>query len=211
VTVATWTWKMPTRHGQAVQQMHRPGGGGIGLAVLLPGQAYPCERPLLHYARMVALEASYDVLALEYGYQRAAAPADDIGELADGAEEAIRWAAEQAATVRAPLLIGKSLGTAVAAELVDRRGLFPGARSLLLTPLEHAMPLIAAGRAKAVIGTLDPLFARPAMRESRERYPEAWWVVPGTDHGLEAAGDVEASLEALRAAVRAMRAFLTGA
>jgi hypothetical protein len=202
-------WKMPTRHGEAIQELFRntESSSGGGLVVLLPGQAYPCDRPLLYYARLTALQAGLDVLALEYGYQRADAPADDIPVLAEEAERAIRWAGGEGRGTR---LVGKSLGTAVAADLSERGGWWSAVQSLLLTPLPRAMALIAAGRAEAVIGTLDPLFGEPSIRESRERWPKAWTILPGTDHGLEAPGHVDQSLWALQVTVDTVRAFLEG-
>ena len=41
------------------------------LSVLFPGANNTCEAPLLHYARLIALQAGSDILCIEYGYNHA--------------------------------------------------------------------------------------------------------------------------------------------
>ncbi len=202
-----------SRHGTAIQELHRQEPrGGRGLAVLFPGQAYSCQRPLLHFSRLAALEAGYDVLCLEYGFQnsRSAGPEGDFATLVSEAKQAIAWALLEVGPVNSIALIAKSIGTFVASGVLRAGGL-PPTRTLLLTPVERAAALVADYSAKAVIGTADPFYARLGIEASVSTNPNAWHVIADLDHSLERPGDVGGSLTGLAATIDIVRAFLAEA
>lgn len=202
-----------SRQGTAVQELHRRNApGGRGLAVLLPGQAYSCQRPLLHFARLTALHAGFDVLCLQFGFQasRRPGPDGDLATLADEARQAVSRAIEMTGPPARLAVVAKSLGTAVASE-VFADGVLSPAHALFLTPVERSVRFLDEGSALGVIGTADPLYHRDAIQRSLAAHPEFWHVLPGLDHGLERPGDVSASLAGLTAAVGILRALLTPA
>lgn len=198
-------------HGLALHTLTTQDQDSSGrLAVLFPGQAYSCDRPLLHFARLAALAEGCDVLALEFGFQaaRRPGPGGEIEVLLDEARQAVEWALRTRQGPSSLFLIAKSLGTAVVAEMLGTWG-FPQARSLFLTPVERAAPMVGPGGATAVIGTLDPFYGRPGIQASIAAHPDGWRILAGLDHSLESPMDVRASLEALGTVTEIVRSFVT--
>lgn len=207
------TLETGSAHGRAVQELHRQDtGSGRRLAVLLPGQAYSCQRPLLHYARLSALAAGCDVLCIAYGFEaaRRPGPGGEFQMLAEEVRAAIAWAGSQGGDPPEVLLIAKSIGTAVAREILREAGRTPW-RAFLLTPVERAAALVEEAGATAVIGTADPFFERPGIQASIAAHPASWHIFRGLDHSLERPGDVPASLAALGSAMELLQAFLVPA
>lgn len=201
-----------SRHGTAIQELHRQDPAvRRGLTVLFPGQAYSCERPLLHFARLAAQELGHDVLCLQYGFQasRSAGPDGDFETLAGEAGEAIAWALREVGQVPKVTIVAKSIGTFVTSKILQSGSL--EARALLLTPVERAASLVRDFSAKAVIGTADPFFDRPGIQASITEQPESWNVIAGLDHSLQHPEDVMVSLTGLRTTVEITRAFLAEA
>lgn len=199
-----------SQHGAAVQELYRQNPARQrGLAVLLPGQAYSCQRPLLHFARLASLQAGLDVLCLEFGFQaaRRPGPQGDLVGVFDEAREAISRAIAMTGPVPALTLVAKSLGTLVAGEVL-RGGDLPRARAMLLTPVDRAVFVLEEFSATAVIGTADRFYEREAVQRSMAARPHAWHVLDGLDHGLERPGDVAGSLAGLAEATRILGAFL---
>lgn len=201
-----------SRHGTAIQELYRQDPAvRRGLTVLFPGQAYSCERPLLHFARLAAQELDHDVLCLQYGFQasRSAGPDGDFETLAGEAGEAIAWALREVGPVPEVTIVAKSIGTFVASKVLRSGNLT--ARALLLTPVERAADLVADCSAEAVIGTADPLYDRPGIQTSITEHPDSWNVIADLDHSLQHPRDVMASLAGLRTTVEIIRAFLARA
>ena len=165
--------------------------------VLLPGAHYPTRAPLLWFAREAALARGWGVLEV-------------LDELPGGVEP-FEWALDRAeraldaAPGEDPLPVGKSLTTAATGLAADR-----GLAAVWLTPLmrEHRVVdgLRRAGRPTLLVGgSGDPLWSRDAVPpnpaiETLE--------LDGTDHALQAPGDVELSLAALRQVTAAVAALL---
>ena len=106
----------PLRH-KYLQQPDAP----EGLVVLLPGDNYGVEGPLLYYTGQELWELGWDTLAITYGYQSAGLPfnplmiADVLGETL----RAIKRALAERGYTRL-VLVGKSLGAALAALLCQQ-------------------------------------------------------------------------------------------
>ena len=127
------------------------------LALLFPGIGYHCDKPLLYYAKKLAAKYSYTVREISYG----CLPKNVKGNPAKMAEcyrLGLARAEEQLADVdwddcNDVLLIGKSIGTAIAAAFAWKH--IPQARSIWYTPLAETFPLIH-GEGIVFHGTRDP-------------------------------------------------------
>jgi hypothetical protein len=168
--------------------------------VLLPGAWYPTQAPLLWFAREVALARGLGVL--EVRDELAAATDDPFAWARDRAEQALDF--EPSPRL---LVVGKSLASAAAGTVADRR-----LAALWLTPLldrETVLDGLARASAPTILvgGTADPTWRPAALAHN----PTLELIeLEGLDHSLQVPGDPRASLEALRQVVGVMERFVNG-
>lgn len=183
------------------------------LAVVLPGLGYTCDMPLLYYTVSLLLDCGADVLQVEYTYgqeseYRSLSPDDRTHRLIADAGAACHAALGQRAYRRATL-VGKSLGTrAMPHLLADELGPL-ATRSIWYTPLLNEervrMHLCDARQPTLVaIGTDDPHYSAATVAAIRGEVV----VIEGADHGMEIAGDIVRSVQALEGVMRAVQRFV---
>lgn len=188
------SWGMKTRNHLTA---HHPSSST--LTVLFPGANYPCEAPLLWYARMGALYAGSDVLALEYGYWAAHTEPNfehDWTRIVEEAVAAIQQA-RSGAQYRSLVFVSKSIGTYMAGQAARRLPDLP-IRHLFLTPIRSAIPLMLEHGGRVVVGDRDPAFQSEHIAQVSSAQNLAVTVVPGAKHSLEVDGDIAGSLHILR-------------
>ena len=204
--------------GEAVPNRFLRPEGAIGhLAVLLPGFGYTLDMPLFYYAENLLLERGWDVLRVEYAYNRHPA----YQSLPEPERE--RWLFEDAtAAWRAGLgqrayervvLIGKSLGTLAMGHLLTATEPPPTVGAVWLTPLLSKEPLRQqirgyGGPSLFVIGTADPHFDPVVLEEMQVATIGEAVVVRNADHGMDIPGDPIASVRAVERVVEALGRFL---
>jgi len=182
------------------------------LAVIFPGWAYSCERPLLYYTRVAALEQGADVLTVDYGYN----VLESFDRLSP-ADQHVWFERETAAALAAGLaqkdyarltLIGKSIGSQAVGRLLGEN---TAAGGILLTPTLQVAALrdqvsAASNRLLVVLGTGDdahqPEFL-DALGDDVTRF-----IIEGADHALEIPGDAAASLNVLATVTASIAEFL---
>ncbi|MFL5818087.1 MAG: alpha/beta hydrolase [Conexibacter sp.] len=175
--------------------IHRP--DAPRRVVLLPGARYPTRAPLLWFSREVAVARGYGVL--------------EVLDEPPAGEDPFAWVHDRA--VRAldhrptelDVVIGKSLSSDVAGLAADR-----GLPAIWLTPLLDRPGIVSAlartTRPTLLVGgTADPTWLPDAIPENvmLDRLQ-----LDGLDHGLQLAGDPQASLNALRKVVKKVDRFL---
>ena len=181
---------------------HKPAASK--LMILLPGRGYTCDHPVMHYTRRVALDKGYDVLSLQYGFQITGRDSDRAyvwDDVWQAATPVLEGGYEHLC------LVGKSLGTPLAAQLA-REVAHESVSLILLTPVAGAVEAAGDHRTLAVIGTADH-FYQPETVEATAGQPNiAWQVLEGLNHALEAPGDWQLSIKALDNVINACYAFL---
>jgi hypothetical protein len=165
--------------------------------VLLPGLVYPTRAPVLWFAREAAMALGYSALEV---LGEPVEHADRLGWQRDCAERAIGEAG--AAHV---VVIGKSLASLLAAEISDRN--LPAA--WLTPPLSEPSMIDALSHVRnptlLLGGTADPMWKSDAIPDN----PTLEIVeLPDVDHALQVAGDLGASLDALRLMTEALSGWL---
>ncbi len=183
------------------------------LAVFFPGIGYTVDKPLLYYSRKIALELGYEVRPLPY----AGFPGKVRGDKNKMAE-CFRIALEQSREMLSEtdlsicddiLFIGKSIGTAVAADLASGSPAVEHIRFIFYTPLEDLFTF-PFGDAVVFTGTDDPwVGGRESRIEAlcRERNIPCF-VVPEANHSLETANPFK-DIENLRFIMKETEAFIT--
>jgi hypothetical protein len=179
------------------------------LMILLPGRGYTCNHPVLHYTRRLGLDRGFDVLSMAYGFQVANVEleARDMGGLEDEVTQATQQVLKR--DYERVCIVGKSLGTPLAAQLA--RELQPTMDSIsliLLTPVGGALHGLGDLRTLAIIGTGDPLYAPEMVEATKDGDQFVWQVFDGLNHGLEMPDDWQASIQALNDIIAACDAFL---
>ncbi len=194
----------------------RPEGAIDHLAVLLPGFGYTLDMPLFYYAEDLLLERGWDVLRVEYAYNKH----PEFQFLRE--QERERWLlADATAAWRAGLgqrtyervvLIGKSLGTLAMGHLLTTTD-HASIGAVWLTPLLGEKRLREqirqyGGPSLFVIGTADPHFDPVVLEEMQVATIGEAVVVRNADHGMDIPGDPIASVRAVERVVEALSRFL---
>lgn len=184
------------------------------LALIFPGIGYTVEKPLLQGSIRIVERLGYEVRPILYsGFPRKVR--GDRDKMKRSYELALAQARELIGgmDLRACdelLLIGKSIGTVVAACIAAENPIGGRVRFLLYTPLEEtfAFPL---GEALAFTGTADPWVGAEESRIPalcRERgFP--CFLTPGGNHSLET-GDAQTDRRELERIMLQTELFLRG-
>jgi hypothetical protein len=186
------------------------------VAILFPGIGYTCQMPVLYYATAVLLDKGYDVLWVEYKYDKSVFSKQST-------EESLNWlnfdaeasynAAMAEGKYKSVVLVGKSLGSFALAHL-SKKGV--DAKAVWLTPLLGRSGTVdidfynnvkeSCKEGLFVIGTSDPLYSEEKVNELRQTATVV--TIDGADHSLEIDGSPQKSLEALGKMAEAISKFV---
>ncbi len=187
------------------------------LAIVFPGFGYPAEAPLLTYLEQLLLELGFDVLSVDYEYNRNPAfKGSSDSERRDWFTQDI-LEVSTAAMARPQyshwVLAGKSLGTDAMLQILTSRQHPSKVRLIWVTPgsrhreiADQALELNSPSL--FLVGTADPSYDPldyQKMTSSRMVRAEAF---PGADHSLEVQGNVDASIAILQKCIQVTRQFL---
>ena len=198
----------PLRH-KYFQQVRDP----QGLLVLLPGDNYGVDGPLLYYPGQNLYERGWDTLALTYGYQSEAAPfsTEVISGMLKECEQAVT-AALGARHYSRIGLVGKSVGAAVVAVLCETEPLLEHARTVYLTPpigpLFDQVFMGTSQPAYIALGTKDRFYSEEGLESLQASRAFSLSVVNDADHSLNIVGDLNRTLGILEQVVDEAVAFI---
>ena len=167
-----------------------------GLALLVPGIAYPCQMPQLYFAKEVALANGYNVREMAW-------------------EPGMEWTAERVVAEVAAALEGNELPVLIMAKSIGSLSSVYAAKHGLpgvwITPvLEKPEAVEAIGATKqpqlAIGGSVDPHW----NSEAAKAWPQNVKVqeFEGADHSTLVAGDVVRGAEIVAEYTREMDAFV---
>ena len=107
------------------------------LMILLPGRGYTVSAPLLRYIGQIGRRHSYDVLHVNYGIHMTHVDnwMTRIADIYEDTQAAVSQV--DLGMYRSVCVVGKSLGTIVACQLLSQLDL-PKASVLMLTPIQNA-------------------------------------------------------------------------
>lgn len=210
MSIQTSTVKVQSQVGTTVHNlfMYHDAPASTKLMVMLPGRGYSCDHPVLYYVRRMAIKQGYDVLSVEYGFQAAhlELSVQNTPYLQDDVWQAVTAVLQQG--YKQFCIVGKSLGTPLAAELAKTIEAADMAL-ILLTPIGGAFQGLGRIRTLAMIGTDDPLYSPEIVTALKSDPNIEWQVFDGLNHSLEVKGDWKASIAALERVITACEAFIT--
>jgi hypothetical protein len=185
------------------------------LTIIFPGLHYSCDKPLLYYAALAALQAGMDVLQVKTDYTtgefQLAAREQRAAWILTDAHAALQGGLQQGHYTTL-LLIGKSIGTLAMAGLLKIETNSQLA-AIWLTPLLNQPLLVDAalsftGRSLYVGGTADDTFIPEVLSSIEQSTNSSVYKAPGANHSLEIPGDINQSLVILAEVVKALEGFI---
>lgn len=199
-----------------IHKFYRQEDEPSGLLVTLPGNHYGVDGPLLYYPSELLCEAGWDTLALTYGYQTAGEEFhhDTVPSMVQECHAALALIISERDYPRIGL-VGKSLGAFVIAQLCNMGDGLDKVRCVYLTPpigtpffdpffLQTVQP------AHLAIGTRDRFYQSQALEDLQAKRAFGLTLIEGADHSMDVAGDLDASIEAVRTVTQEGVDFLVG-
>ena len=193
----------------------RQAGKARELALVLPGLNYTADNPLLYYPTRLLAERGADVLQVRADYTHSEFQAlerlEQMRWLGADAQAAVQAGQSQRDYGRL-ILIGKSIGTLTEAYLVSQCGCAQ-ATTIWLTPLLRQPWLVDAalqcrGRALFIAGTGDRTYDQEALQRIQDATGARALLLPGANHSLEIAGDLQQSLKFMQEILQTIADFL---
>ena len=129
------------------------------LVIILPGAGYTIYGPLMYYSYSIAVELGYDVLTIEYGFQKTnqSFEHEHFQDIVDECRIAIDKALSSGEYINM-VIIGKSLGTGIMSNLLSYYQNTVYITPIFITPMRSVVNSIKAFRSLVIIGTKDPHF-----------------------------------------------------
>ena len=178
------------------------------IALIFPGIGYHCDKPLLYYSKKIAAKEGYEIREVNYGGFPSKVRGDRE-KMQQCFDMALSQSGEMLSNIDFAvyddiLIIGKSVGTAVAGAFAQNHGL--KARFILYTPVEQTF-LNKYEDAIVFHGTSDPWAKTPVIKELCERNGLPLYITENANHSLET-GDVIWDLENIAAVMRITEDFI---
>ena len=176
-----------------INELYKIRNNNDSLVVLFPGGNYSCEKPLLYYARKVAIEAGHDVLTIAYSKMLSK---NDI------CEETINIVSDEVFNTmkncnfekyKNIYFISKSIGTEVAGNIASRLG-YERVKSLYLTPIRGTIKHILKFKCIAVVGTKDKFFTDDCIDLIKKIKHVDLTLFEDANHSLEIYNDIDKTI-----------------
>ena len=179
-----------------------------GIAVLLPGIGYTCDKPLLYYSGKLARSLGWDVLPVPYG----GFPSKVRGDrerMKQSAEIALAQTEDMLREIDWTqygqiLLIAKSVGTVAATAYASAHNL--PCRHILFTPVEDTFA-VQIQHAVAFHGTADPWAETDRIKSLCAAARIPLYITENANHSLET-GDIEVDIRSLETVMRQVKAYM---
>ncbi|TMW71574.1 alpha/beta family hydrolase [Alteribacter natronophilus] len=180
------------------------------LAVILPGAGYTAQAPLLYYTTGIFCSRGFDVLHVNYSFDR-----EQFAALSEEKfTETIRAVIDSAVGKRSYqhyCLAAKSLGTIALPRLLEEER-FREAKALWMTPLiqrDDVFESLAASRHESlvILGDQDPCFRRERFEELERNRRLELSLIKDANHSLEIEGNVHESMDVLKSVISVISRF----
>jgi hypothetical protein len=177
------------------------------LLVIFPDEGYSSDRPLLYYARKVALLEGHDVICISYKRQLTWRDMGlcSIDLEADLVIDIVKKCLSK--VYKNIYFISKGIGTEVAGVVSDRLG-YEKIKSIFITPTNYAAKHIINSKGLVVIGTNDDIFTQNSIDKIQECKNVEVISVKDADRYLEDSQDINKTLETLGEMISIYTSFL---
>ncbi|AHF06000.1 alpha/beta hydrolase [Desulfitobacterium metallireducens] len=177
------------------------------LSVILPGENYTNEKPLMYYSRKIALELGLDVLSVDYGFQISHEDFEantGIDIIVKESEQILKECLNK--NYKKIIFIGKSLGTIIQSKLskefVDYKQVHA-----YLTPVDETFRTMMNYPCLIITGTEDSKMNNLTMSALKNSKNIELVKVDGGNHRLECSDSLK-SIEMLSTAMGILKKFM---
>jgi hypothetical protein len=205
-----------SKGGPLIHKFYRQEKEPGGLLIALPGNHYGVDGPLLYYPSKVLLDAGWDTLALTYGYQSSGVEFDHevVPGVVQECQDAVRVVLSKRDYPNVGL-IGKLLGAFVIAQLCNIEETLNAARCVYVTPplgtpFFDQLLQTSSQPAHLAVGTKDRFYTQNRLEDLKSKRPFSLTLIDHADHSMNVAGDLDASIEAVRRVTREGVHFILG-
>ena len=184
------------------------------LAIILPGEGYTTQAPLLHYSTGVFLHKCFDVLQVNYQYKNKAYDDFTMEEISEAIKFDVKTVLDDVLTDKTYenyYLIGKSLGTIAMSYELNRKT-FKNAKAIWLTPLIQREDVLSAmartqNKSLCIIGDKDPYYTVERYSKVIENPNIVSKLIPNVNHGLEYYENAVESIDVLKSVIARIEQF----
>ncbi len=174
------------------------------LCVILGGQNYGIYKPLCYYSASLAVQAGYDVLSVQYGFQQD----QSLTHFPEDFEILYKEVKETIELIKSPrhteiIWIGKSLGTVLMKRLKRDYNSY-SQKLILLTPVTPAFDQEDFREKLIIMGTHDEHYDEKLLEKESESMIVEF---DGANHALET-GNVIADLEIMERVLGAIAGYI---
>lgn len=181
---------------------------GDTLVVLLPGNKYTNFGPLFYYAYNLSLQLGYDVLAIEYGFQKTGVDvkAHEIKYVIDECKAMISKCLESNERYKKLIFIGKCTGTGIQIELINEFSNYEQL-NVFLTPMARCIDAINQSKSLVIVGTHDGYFLQNHLEQIDHNENVKIRLIENANHDLDVE-DFKVSIDILKLVSEAIYSFI---
>jgi hypothetical protein len=178
------------------------------LVILFPGRSYTINAPYMYYSCQAAKECGYDILSLEYGFQKANVdplPSETlelINETTDTIQEVL-----SRRNYENIICIGKSLGAFLQTAMLEDFMKYH-TKYVYLTPTKRSIDGIKKTKGLVILGNADKSISQEDIREIAGIEQIKLKIIDGVGHGLDSSSVAE-SLQILKDVMQEIFEFIS--
>ena len=180
------------------------------LAIILPGAGYTTQAPLLHFTTGLFFTKGYDVLHINYSFNREEMAALSEKDFTKNVQSTIDKALKNK-EYRNYFIVAKSIGT-IALSYLQPNTKFEISNLIWLTPLIQRDDVFNAmlnsnNKGLCIIGDKDPCFIKDRFERLKSNYHLQIKLIEGTNHSLELDGKPIESIEIVKSVISTINDF----
>lgn len=181
------------------------------LVIVLPGAGYTTQAPLLHFTTGLFSTKGFDVLHINYSYDR-----QELSDLSnEDFKRDVQFAIEKAIKSKKYsnyFIVAKSIGTKALGDLLNNTR-FNDAKVVWLTPILQNDEVFKTmvnceNKGLCIIGDKDPCFIEDRSERLKNNHNLTLKVLEGGNHGLELDKEPIKSIDLLKRVISDMNEFL---
>ncbi|WP_438824272.1 alpha/beta hydrolase [Bacillus sp. JJ1562] len=180
------------------------------LVIVLPGAGYTTQHPLLHFTTGLFYSKGFDVLHINYSFNRQELSVLSDEDFTRDVQHAIETAIKSK-NYSNYYIVAKSIGTIALSNLLNHT-MFNDAKLVWLTPLLQRDDVFNAmvnseHQGLCIIGDKDSCFIEERIERLKNKHNLILKVVEGGNHGLEIDQEPIQSIEILKDVISDMNEF----